>query len=139
MNLKVLQQQVGDLEGKLKRAMADYQNLERRVKDQQSGWVKFANAVLIEKLLQIVDELEQAHEHLKNPGLNLTIGKLKKILEEEGVVKVEAEGREFDHNLMEAVETMAGEKNKVVKVVRAGYILNGQMLRPAKVVVGGKA
>lgn len=135
-NLKSLQQQVRDLEHKWKRAVADYQNLERRIKDQQQTFIKFANAMLIEKLLGVVDDLEKAGEHVKNPGLSLTIERFKKILEEEGVVKIEALGKEFDHNLMEATEIVAGEKNKVFKVSRTGYTLNGELLRPAKVLVG---
>ena len=53
-----------------------------------------------------------------------------------GVEEIEAEGKDFDHNIMEAVEVRKGEKNKVLKVIQKGYLINGILLRPAKVAVG---
>ncbi len=136
--MKNLHQQVTDLEAKWKRAVADYRNLERRVNDQQQAVVKFANAMLIEKLLAIMDDLERANEQLKDKGLGLVIERFKDVLKSEGVEPVETLEREFDPQLMECVEMVEGAKNRVVKVVLVGYTLNGKVLRPAKVVVGGK-
>lgn len=137
--MKNLHQQVTDLEAKWKRAVADYRNLERRVNDQQRVVVKWANAILIEKLLAIMDDLGRANKQLQDKGLELVIERFRDVLKSEGVEPIEALGREFDPELMECLETVAGVKNQVVKVALTGYTLNGKVLRPAKVAVGGKA
>lgn len=137
--MKNLHQQVTDLEAKWKRAVADYRNLERRVNDQQRVVVKWANAMLIEKLLVIMDDLGRANKQLQDKGLELVIERFRDVLKSEGVEPIEALGRDFDPELMECLETVAGVKNQVVKVVLTGYTLNGKVLRPAKVAVGGKA
>lgn len=134
--MKNLRQQVADLEAKWKRAVADYRNLERRVNDQQQAVVKFANAMLIERLLTIIDDLERANEHLKDEGLRLIIERFKDILKSEGVEPIEVQGKEFNPQVMECAEMVEGAKNQVVKVVLTGYTLNGKALRPAKVLVG---
>lgn len=133
---KKLQQQIEELGGKWKRAVADYQNLERRVNDQQQAFVKFANAMLIEKLLGVIDDLERAVKHLRDEGLGLVMERFLEILKSEGVERIEAVGKNFDANLMECAEMVEGEKDKVAKVALAGYTLNGKVLRPAKVMVG---
>ena len=127
---------VTELEAKWKRAVADYRNLERRVNDQQQALVKFANAMLIEKLLAIGDDLERANDHLKDTGLKLIIERFKNILKSEGVDMIETQDKEFDPQVMECVDMIAGAKNQVVKVTLPGYTLNGKVLRPAKVLVG---
>jgi len=67
-------------EEKYKRARADYANLERRIKDQQEEFVKFANSVLILKLLPVLDDLEKASGKIKDEGLNLVLKKFKEVL-----------------------------------------------------------
>lgn len=134
--MKNLHQQVTDLEAKWKRAVADYRNLERRINDQQQAVVRFANAMLIERLLTIIDDLGRANEHLKDEGLGLVIERFGDILKSEGVEPIEAQEKEFNPQVMECVEMVEGTKNRVVKVVLVGYTLNGKVLRPAKVLVG---
>ena len=136
--MKNLNKQMDELEAKWKRAVADYRNLERRGNNQQQGLGRVANAMLIEKLLTIMDDLERANEQLKDKGLGLVIGRFGDVLKSEGVEPIEALEHEFDPQLMECVEMIEGAKNQVVKVVLAGYTLSGKVLRPAKVIVGGK-
>lgn len=136
MDIIQLQEQVAELEGKWKRALADYQNLEKRVAAEKAQFVKIANALLIEKLLTVVDNLERAVEHLQDKGLSLVMTQLDDIFKSEGVGKIEAAGREFDPQTMECVERVTGEKDRVIEVVEKGYTMNGVVLRPAKVKVG---
>ena len=79
MDIIQLQEQVAELEGKWKRALADYQNLEKRVAAEKAQFVKIANALLIEKLLTVVDNLERAVEHLQDKGLSLVMTQLNDI------------------------------------------------------------
>lgn len=132
-----LKKKIEELENKWKRALADYDNLRKRVKKEKEGFVKFSNASLIDKLLPALDSLEKCTEHLKDKGLKLTLEQFRKVLESEGLKEIEAEGEKFDPELMDAVEMVKGEKNKVIEVVLKGYMLNNKILRPAKVKVGG--
>ena len=134
---KSLKEQVLEAENKWKRALADYENLVKRTQREKENFFKFANRRLLEKLLGVLDDLELCRKHLDDQGLNLGVEKFKELLESEGVKEIEVLGKNFDPQLMEAVEMTAGPKNKVVEVVAKGYLLNETILRPAKVKVGG--
>jgi len=126
------------LENDLRRALADYANLEKRVNREKAAFAKFANAVLIEKVLAALDGLERAEKHLQDKGLTLALGQLKTALLSEGVEEIEVKGKEFDVNEMDCVEVIEGKKNRVAEIVNKGYKLNGRVLRPAKVKIGTK-
>ncbi len=124
------------LESQLKRALADYQNLEKRIALEKSVWIRMANRDLILKLLPGIDNLLLAEKHTEDEGIKVSIKHFMDALEQEGVKRIETEGAEFDPNTMEAIQTVEGEENKVVEEVKAGYTLNDDVIRPAQVVVG---
>ena len=125
-----------NLENQLKRALADYQNLEKRIAQEKSEWIKMANKDLILRLLPGLDSLILAKKHTKDEGVIVSIKHFLDILETEGIKKIETEGQEFDPNTMEVVSTTEGKDNVVVDELRAGYTLYGTVIRPAQVVVG---
>ena len=125
-----------NLENQLKRALADYQNLEKRINEEKISWIKLANKELLLKLIPGLDSLLLAEIHTQDDGVKLSIKHFLDILEEVGVNKIETKGKDFDPNLMEAVATKDGEEGKVLEEVRVGYTLNGQILRPSQVIVG---
>ena len=133
---KKLETQESELEDQLKRALADYQNLEKRITNEKSEWIKLANRELIMKLLPILDDLFLAQKHIQDEGLDLSVQKFQDILEGEGVKGIETRDKKFDPNTMECVGVIAGEENKVLEEVRSGFIINDRVLRPAQVVVG---
>lgn len=129
-----------ELENQLRRALADYQNLERRVSEERALLSQLTSALVIEKFLPVLDNLESAQKHLDDEGLALVIKQFKDVLTTEGVEEIEAEGAEFDPNLHEAAEVVVGEAdNVVVKVLANGYKMNDRVIRPAKVVVSRKS
>jgi len=134
--IKELETKVEILENSWKRALADYKNLEKRTADEKESFLTFVKMQVVESFLPFFDNLEMIEEHSKDEGLKLTLKELKKTLFSLGVEEIEAEGKDFDHNFMEAVEMQKGEKNKVLKIIQKGYLLNGNLLRPAKVAVG---
>ena len=134
--IQKLEVEVKELTEKWKRALADYQNLEKRIDQEKKEFVNFASAVLLDKLLPVLDSLEECHKHLKDRGLVLILDQLKKVLESEGLKEIKVKDEEFDPREMDAVEMVKGEKNKVIEVVLKGYQLNDKILRPAKVKVG---
>lgn len=128
-----------ELENHLRRALADYQNLERRVEEERRLLGQLSSALLIEKFLPVLDNLESAQKHLNDEGLEIVIKQFKDILSSESVTEVEAEGAAFDPHQHEAVETAEGpEGGRVVKVLRKGYKIGGKVLRPAQVSVSQK-
>ena len=128
--------ELADLENQLKRALADYQNLEKRIAEEKNIWLKVANKNLLLKLLPGLDSLLLAEKHTQDEGVKISIKHFLDILENEGVKKIETVGKDFDPNLMEAITTQEGEDGKVLEEVRMGYMLFDQILRPAQVIVG---
>jgi len=134
--IKELQDKVESLDNSWKRALADYSNLEKRTAEEKENFLTLVKIQIVESFLPFFDNLEKIQEHSKDEGLRLTLKDLQKALKNIGVEEIEAEGKDFDHNFMEAIEVQPGEKNKVLKVIQKGYLLNGNLLRPAKVAVG---
>lgn len=134
-NQKLLQQ-INELENKWKRALADYANLEKRIDKEKEDFVKFSNALLLRKLLDVLDNLERAESFLKNEGLTLAVNQFRQVLKSEGVEEISALNKKFDPEKMECIETLEGEKDRVLEVLQKGYLLNQKVLRPAKVKVG---
>ncbi len=62
-----------ELNNKYLRALADYQNLEKQTAVWREDFVKFSNAGLISQILEVVDDLEKACEHLNDDGLKLVL------------------------------------------------------------------
>jgi len=137
--IKKLEEQIADLENKWKRALADYDNLIKRIEREKSEFIEFANAGLILKLLEVLQNLDKAEKHIKDQGLTIAIEHLKKIIKEEGVEEIKVLGNNFDTRLMECIERVEGKENQVIEVVNKGYLMHGRVLRPAQVKVGGPA
>ena len=141
--IQQLEQKIADLDNQLKRAVADYRNLESRVSQGRSELVSFMGAELVRRLLPVLDHLEQALSGIGETekqsgwvkGVELAVKEFNQILASEGLDEIAADGQ-FDPSLHEAVDTIEGESNKILKVVRKGYRLNGKVLRPTQVVVG---
>lgn len=129
---------IAQLEDQLKRALADYRNLEKRVEEKRQEWVLTSNRILIERLIPVLDDLFLAQKHIQDDGLNMSIQKFQDILKEEGVELITTKGEKFDPNTMECVSVQEGDKDKVIEEVRSGYRLNDSVIRPAQVIVGGK-
>jgi molecular chaperone GrpE len=125
------------------RAAADLSNYRRRVEDERETVARFANALLISKLLSVLDDFDRALENVPPDtddswvdGVRLVERKLRNVLESEGVTPIEAAGLPFDPNLHEAVvheETADHPDNQVIDELQRGYRLHDRVLRPALV------
>lgn len=131
-----LSKKVDELEIQLKRALADYHNLSKRIEQKQSSWRDRVAARLIDKMLDVYEDFVRAKKELKDKGLSMAVDQFWSILTSEGVEEIEPEGEEFDADRMDCVKMVDGSKNQVVKVIQTGYLLNGEVIRPAKVTVG---
>lgn len=131
-----LQQEIEENKQKYVRAIADYQNLERRVTEQRKELILGANRELLLRILPILDTLQLATQHSEDKALQASIQQFVSILKSEGVIAIETLGKEFDPLTMECITTHSGKDNYVVSEVRSGYLLNEKLLRTAQVVVG---
>lgn len=134
-----LKRELAEAENTWRRALADYQNLEKRVSEERQDFVRFAAKNFIEKLLVVLDDLEKASAHLKDQGLELALKKLQALLKEEGVERIDTKGKNYDIQTMEAISIVEGdEDNQVIEELRAGYMLHGSVIRAAQVKVSKK-
>ena len=133
---ETLKKEIVTLTESWKRALADYQNLQKRYDRERADFVQFASAGLILRLIEVLNHLEKAAENLKDKGLDIIVTEFKKVLTENGLEEIKSQGEKFDPNFMEAVEVVEGKnEEKVAEVVSKGYLLNGKVLLPAKVKV----
>jgi molecular chaperone GrpE len=128
------------------RGLADFDNYRKRVVREREQLTRCANEELIRRLLEVIDNIERAlsaaqgskdSEGLRK-GIELIYQHLKEILTKEGLCPIECLGEDFDPNYHEAVmaiEKEGEESEKVVEEVQKGYILDGRVIRPSKVVV----
>lgn len=118
-----------ELKNQLVRALADYDNLRKRVEAEREAWAKFSSEKIALKMIGILDILEAAQNHLKDQGLAIAILEFKKVLNEEGIVEIRPQrGEAFDHGVHEAVESvdmLDNEKDK--KGTIAELVLPGWM------------
>lgn len=118
------------------RALADYQNFEKRAGEEREELLKSASRRMITKLLPLLNNLEKAEVFVKDPGLKLIKDELEKILKEEGLEEIEVADSIYNPETAEAVEIVDGEQdNKIVEVIRKGYKLNNKVIQPAQVKV----
>lgn len=132
------EERVKSLEDQLKRAVADYRNLENRIAEERLEFVKFANKSLLESLLPAFDTLFLASKYSEDQNLQITAKYVTDILKQVGVEKVKTDNVQFDPATMEAIEVVEGEEGKVIEETQPGFTLSGKVLRPARVKVGGK-
>jgi len=128
--------QISEWENKYKRALADYQNLEKRVRDERGDLIRSANKDIILRFLPILDTLLMAGLHSEDQTLKICTQQFLDTLKREGIIRMETIGQHFDPTHMEVITTQNGEKEVVISEVRAGFLLHDKLLRPAQVIVG---
>lgn len=128
-----------EYKNKYLRALADYQNLERRVRDERDEIMRSAQARILMRLLPFLDNLEKAEQFIKDPGLKMIKDQYVQELESMGLKTIDVLHKEYDPHLAEALELVEGEKDDmVVEVVSRGYMFNDKVIRPAQVKVSRK-
>jgi molecular chaperone GrpE len=128
------------------RSQADFDNFKKRAAREKEDAIKYANSALLEQLVAILDNFElglaAARDEGENSpiytGMSLVLKQLNDFLAESGLQPIDAEGREFDPNLHEAIAHEPSETvpdGQVVRQMRRGYKLKDRLLRPSRVVV----
>ena len=150
IKLKEKEKEAGENYDKYVRAVAELENVKKRAVREKTESIKYGNENLIKDILPMVDSLDRALKHAGNSGdieafkkgLRLVQDQLRSCLEKHGVEQIECLDKAFDPNVHEAlfqIESDAHKDNQVVDELEKGYLLNGRLLRPAKVSICKKA
>lgn len=130
------------------RAEADLENFRKRAVRLRDEAVERQRRDLLARMLELADNLERALAHSASDPAALTSGvegtyrELTRMLGSEGVETIPALDEPFDPDVHEAVSVVplpGAEQERVISVERTGYTVNGELLRPARVVVGAPA
>jgi molecular chaperone GrpE len=144
--IEQLEKESAEYKDKLLRKAAEFENYKRRTENDQLNLLKYAAESFIIKLLPIVDDFERSLQHIDNTrdfdslkqGIKLVYEKLIKVLDEQGVKKIESIGKPFDVHFHEAIMQKKAdgvEPHTVLDEVEKGYIYKDRVIRHTKVIV----
>ena len=143
-----IQKEDQDFKEKYIRLYSEYENYRKRTAKEKIDLITNASENVIKELLPILDDFERAIENNKNvedasvlkEGFDLIYSKMHKGLINQGLKPMEANGKDFDSEIHEAITKIPAPneklKGKIVDVIEKGYQINEKVIRYAKVVVG---
>ncbi|MCL2358684.1 nucleotide exchange factor GrpE [Candidatus Bathycorpusculum sp.] len=142
--LDIEKQKTEEYLNKLQYLQADFENQKKRFDRETENIKKYCNERIITELLDIVDELDLALKAVKDSkdpqkqlvdGVEMTLKKLRKILEQEGVSQISCtQGTIFDpacHNAIAAEEREDVQACIIIEEIRRGYKIKDKVLRPS--------
>jgi len=142
-----------ELNEKIQRLAAEFENYKKRTKKREKERLKYDGKNVLKKLLPVFDDIDRAVQHKKetkdsnsedqnsnndNGGIEMIHKKLHNILEDLEVVKYDSEGEKFDPDRHHAIMTREEEDQEpdtVVEEIEKGYRYKDKILRYAKVIV----
>ena len=142
------QAEIEELKDKYLRSVAEFDNYRKRTLKERAELILNGGEKVIAAILPVIDDMERAMENgaktddpeVLREGMTLIHQKFLKILEAQGVSKIETENADFDTDIHEAVAMVPGmgddKKGKVIDCLQQGYKLNDKVIRHAKVAVG---
>lgn len=145
---KKLEKEIADLNDKYLRLYAEYDNFRKRSARERLEFMSTAGEDVLKSFLNVVDDFERgikANETITdvkpiNEGMLLIFNKMQNILKQKGIEAMQSTGKDFDPETMEAITNIPSPtpdlKGKVIDEVEKGYLMNGKVIRYAKVVVG---
>jgi molecular chaperone GrpE len=141
-----LAEELQDAKDKHLRLLAEFENFRRRTSKENFELISSANAKLLGKLTEVLDNFNLAfdpkHKSEKledlEKGMRLIYNKFKEILSDEGLAEIDPVGKEFDPNLHDALMQQPSDtvpENHVSQVLQKGYKAKDKILKHAKVIV----
>ena len=143
-----LQYQLAELNDKYLRLFSDFDNYRKRSSKDKIDLINTASKEVIEGLLPVLDDFDRGLHAFREQkvaedtvhGVELIQSKLFNYLKTKGLEPMDSKGKDFDTDYHDAITQIPAPtddlKGKVVDVVEKGYLLNGTIIRHAKVVVG---
>ena len=141
-----VEKQLNEYKDAYLRKAAEFDNFKRRNENEISNLLKYAAEPFIKNILSVYDDLERSLEHVKEDssldslkkGIELVFDKFTKVLNAQGIKKIEAKGEPFDVDLHEALMQQPAEgvpSHTVLDVIEQGYLYKDKVIRHAKVIV----
>jgi len=142
------EKKLAELNEKYLRLYSEFDNYRKRTSRERVELLKTAGEEIIKSLLPVLDDLERAIRNNETAtdidavkeGVKLIHQKFRQSLIQKGLEPIDALGKPFDTDLHEAITNIPAPsddlKGKVIDEVEKGYLLNGKVIRFAKVVVG---
>ncbi|MDC0041296.1 nucleotide exchange factor GrpE [Candidatus Nitrosopelagicus sp.] len=139
-------QERDELKDKWQRALADYQNLERRTQVEVSQRVSSKTNDLLLNFINIYEDFVRAEnslskEKIDTSGIIAVIKNMESLLSENNIKPIDAIGEIFDPQIHEAVSMIVDEnldEGTITQEVSKGYISGKAILKPSKVIVSKK-
>ena len=137
------QKTIEEQHDKYLRLSAEFDNYRKRTMKEKAELIKNGGEKTISAILPILDDLERAlnisetSDDVKamREGIELIYNKFLKVLNQEGLQKIETDGKDFDTDYHEVPAPSEEQKGKILDCVQTGYKLNDKVIRHAKVVV----
>ena len=141
------QQMVNEERDKYLRLSAEFDNYRKRTLKEKAELIKNGAEKTLTAILPVLDDFERALKNMEaseetkamKEGVELIFNKFNKVLEQEGLQKIETEGQAFDVDFHEAIALIPAPseelKGKILDCVQTGYMLNDKVIRHAKVAV----
>ncbi len=139
----VPKQDYDELDDRYKRILAEFENFKKRSAKEREGLYNSILSDVIEAILPVVDNLENAakvetKDESYKQGVELVLKQFKDVLTSKGIEEIKAVGETFDPSLHEAVSSVQddtkGEK-EIVQEYRKGYKIGNRVIRHSMVVV----
>jgi molecular chaperone GrpE len=146
--LEMAQDEIAELKDKYLRSVAEFDNYRKRTLKERAELILNGGEKVITAILPVVDDMERAIENgtktddpqVLREGMEIIYHKLIKVLEGQGVSKIDTDDADFNTDVHEAVAMVPGmgddRKGKVIDCLQKGYKLNDKVIRHAKVAVG---
>lgn len=140
------QQRIEELETQLKRLAADFDNYKKRADTERKEVFALAQAQALLEIAPVLDNFRRATDHLPEDlkqnnwvtGVLYVERQLEQILNDAGITKIKTIGELFNPALHEAISTEPNDSapaDHVTAEIEGGYLMNGRVLKPAKVKV----
>ncbi len=132
-----------ELEDRYKRILAEFENFKKRSSKERDGLYNSILSDVIEVILPVVDNLENAskvetQDESYKQGVELVLKQFKDVLASKGVEEIKAVGETFDPSLHEAVGSIQDEnlgEKEIAQEYRKGYKIGSRVIRHSMVVV----
>ncbi len=145
--LKVANDRSKDLTDQIMRLQAEFSNFRKRTEKEKGEAIRFGKEATLERLIGLADVMDSALMHSQKAtevesmkkGFEMVIQEFIRFLKSEGAQVIQSKGEKFDPHMHEAVEQVEteneGENDTILEELQKGYLINGRLLRPARVKV----
>lgn len=143
-----------DYYDKFVRLSADFENFRKRTEREKAALIEYGKKDFAQKLLPAYEVMLREREKMEKDeaahqcegeakslrdGMRLILGELEKIFKAEGIVRMDVKNKPYDPDTQEVVAMIPAKPEQaglVIDEVQMGFLMDGKVLRPARVVVG---